>query len=210
MRFSSYSWALARHGVLPESHGDARRHGCFCGILMESGESVPDFGRKPCASRSSRRGGAQRGISSIIRLPYGRIGSRSDSQTRPPLRGFNPENRGSGRPRHRFLSRPPDSKRTPCRPILESPDDGPVAANPKREFQSITPFLPPSGPPRLLCQEPPAKQIPCIQSVHRRHLADSFPNSPGHRFKCAGFPHGRIHDHLLVDQWLRLFLVGLR
>lgn len=40
VRFSSYSWALARHEVLPVSHGDARGHGCFYGILMESGKSV--------------------------------------------------------------------------------------------------------------------------------------------------------------------------
>jgi hypothetical protein len=44
VRFSSYSWALVRHEVLPVSHGDARRHGCFYGILMESGKSVLDFG----------------------------------------------------------------------------------------------------------------------------------------------------------------------
>jgi len=40
VRFSSYSWALVRHWVLLVSHGDARRHGCFYGILMESGKSV--------------------------------------------------------------------------------------------------------------------------------------------------------------------------
>lgn len=29
VRFSSYSWALVSHGVLPVSHGDVRRHGFF-------------------------------------------------------------------------------------------------------------------------------------------------------------------------------------
>jgi len=49
VRFSSYSWALVRHGVLPVSHGDARRHGCCAGILMESGKSVPNL-RWICAT----------------------------------------------------------------------------------------------------------------------------------------------------------------
>ena len=41
VRFSSYSWALVRHGDLPVSHGDARGHGHCAEILMESGDSVP-------------------------------------------------------------------------------------------------------------------------------------------------------------------------
>ncbi|HCN80151.1 MAG TPA: hypothetical protein DIS80_03375 [Verrucomicrobiales bacterium] len=51
MRFSSSSWALVRHGLLPMLYGYARGHGFFAGILMGSRKSVPASGENeshPC------------------------------------------------------------------------------------------------------------------------------------------------------------------
>ena len=44
-RLGSYSWAWVRLGVLPVTHGEARNHGRFYGILMEFPNSVADSGR---------------------------------------------------------------------------------------------------------------------------------------------------------------------
>ena len=41
----SYLLAFVRFGCLPVAKGDAQRHGGFHGILMESGDSVPDHER---------------------------------------------------------------------------------------------------------------------------------------------------------------------
>ena len=43
--FGSYLLASVRFGSLPVAKGDAQRHGGFHGILMESGNSVPDHER---------------------------------------------------------------------------------------------------------------------------------------------------------------------
>ena len=45
VRLGSYSWAWVRLVVLPVTHGEARNHGRFYGILMESPNSVADSGR---------------------------------------------------------------------------------------------------------------------------------------------------------------------
>ena len=45
VRLCSSSWAWVRLVVLPVTHGEARNHGRFYGILMEFPNSVADLGR---------------------------------------------------------------------------------------------------------------------------------------------------------------------
>ena len=45
VRLGSYSWEWVRLVVLPVTHGEARNHGRFYGILMEFPNSVADLGR---------------------------------------------------------------------------------------------------------------------------------------------------------------------